>query len=206
MEHISDLKSFLSVLFKNSEEGVVGLINVPNGYSIINNAQFDQIFSEHINYFTPMSILKLMKFIGFEILELNIDSNSNKIDLYVVKPKKMLGPVFNSFNLKRQYHKEKLRNQLSNSKVYGIWGAGQKTISFSTLLPNDLNIIHFFDSDASKEGYLMPGIDIPIELPTQHKIQACDGIIIFAVSYLNEIKNLLIQNYGFNGEILAVDT
>jgi len=204
LEHIKEPMLFMQTLFNFLEEGGVGLINVPNGYSIIKEARYDQIISEHENYFTPSSLLHLAKNSGFEVLELNIDSEALELDLYITKHRS-IGETSNYIGDKKRRDSENLKNQLTTHKKIAIWGAGQKTVSYSSLLPTDIQIKHLFDNDKNKEGFYVSGIPIPVEKPSKEKVQACDVILIFASSYVSEIKKTLKENYGFSGKIITID-
>ena len=203
LEHIKEPLIFMRVLFNFLNEGGVGLINVPNGYSIINEARYDQIVNEHENYFTPNSLIFLARNSGFEVLELNVDRDTLEIDLYISKPKTTL-TTSNAIGTKKLADSENLKNQLSIHKKIGIWGAGQKTATFSSLLPSDIQILHLFDNDKDKEGYYVSGINIPTEIPTKENVQACDVILIFASSYILEITNTLKKNYHYSGKIITI--
>jgi len=203
LEHVKEPDRFMKALFNKLEPGGAGLINVPNGRLIIESFRYDQIISEHENYFTPKSLIYLAQTAGFEVLELVDDRNSLEIDLYIRKPIQN-NRNSTSINLKKINDADNLRKQLISYSSIGIWGAGQKTVSYSALLPENILIAHFFDNDPTKYGYYVSGIGIPIEAPTKEKVSACDAIVIFASSYYSEIKESLENSYGYSGNIVAI--
>ena len=41
--------------------------------------------------------------------------------------------------------------------------------------------------------------------PDREKISDCEVVIIFAISYKNEIEEILRKEYGFQGKIISMD-
>lgn len=46
---------------------------------------------------------------------------------------------------------------------------------------------------------------VQIIKPDREKISDCEVVIIFAISYKNEIEEILRKEYGFQGKIISMD-
>ncbi len=64
-EHVENPKQVLESIAKKVEVGTVLVIEVPSLDTLLRNHRFDQIFHQHIQYFSCRSISTLMQSIGF---------------------------------------------------------------------------------------------------------------------------------------------
>ena len=65
---------------------------------------------------------------------------------------------------------------------------------------------YIFDSNPlfTGGGYLCNS-NVQISKPDREKINEFEVVIIFAISYKNEIKEILRKEYGFQGKIISMD-
>ncbi len=64
---------------------------------------------------------------------------------------------------------------------------------------------YVFDSNSVfYRGYLCNS-NVQVSQPDKEKINECEVVIIFAISYKNEIKEILRKEYGFQGKIISMD-
>lgn len=183
----------------------VGLINVPNGSLIFQKKLYHQVLCEHINYFSPDSLVTLAVRAGFEILELQSDHDAYELNMFVRKPSTFRDYTANGIGARKIRDRDALINILRHYGHCGVWGAGAKAALFGQLLPHDANIDHFFDSDDRKIGLYSSGIPVPIETPSAETVNACDAILIFAASYTDEILKTLREKYGYRGAVIRFD-
>lgn len=194
---LETIKSAYNIL---SDRGC-GLINVPNGQLITSMHMYDQIISEHINYFTPLSLAYLAEKAGFDIIGVDVLDDILELDIYIRKS------VRNNKSISecKEEQKSILADMLKKNKVITIWGAGNKANKYSALLSKDIKICHVIDSSKSKQGKYVSGIDIPIEIASKEIIKQSDAIIIFATTYKDEIVNDLQHKYNYHGRIIFFD-
>lgn len=197
-EHLEDLYAPLKKAFDCLVDGGVGLINVPNGTQILEQGLYHQINFEHINYYSPYSLALLCKNAGFDIIDIESDSSAIEINIYVRKPPSILS--LNACREKQQ-KKLKLNEFLATVSSYAIYGAGAKTLYYSSLLTNTNKAKYLFDSNPEKENKYIAGISKPVCQYNIQRAMRCDAIVIFASSYAYEIINKL-KNDGYLGKIV----
>lgn len=200
LEHVEDPVQILQDAFSVLNLGGVGLLEVPNGLKIVRSGSYHSIFSDHLNYYTPLSLAKLAYRVGFDVLSVKESLNGDHLEAYVKKP----GELVKVNDIRKQQAKfiESISNQYES---IGIWGAGAKAFSFLNQLRLKEKINNIFDSDPCKHGFFIPGTDIVISAPSKELISRCDAIIIFALSYQNEIRECLLKEYNYSGEIIVAN-
>ncbi|OPH54543.1 hypothetical protein BC351_31685 [Paenibacillus ferrarius] len=199
-EHLCDFYSILDYAYEILEPGGVGLINVPNGQSIVEKSLYHQVICEHVNYFTPFSLATMVKKSKFDIIEIENVTDTTELDIYVRKPKKHTG-----FNSAKEHQRKKLQQIIYNHKNITIWGAGAKSEVYSKLIDKTNTIKHLVDSSDDKVGLYISGIDLQIEKVQQSIINESDLIIIFASAYNKEITDTLRINYGYTNTIVCFE-
>jgi|GEM_PF-595065 len=205
-EHLEEPLKILRSAYRALIPGGVGLINVPNGQMIATHRLYHQIVCEHINYFTPDSLCAMARAVGFELIEIHNNSDTFELDLYIKKPIMSKEYVSdNGLQVHKQTDQQTLHNILSKYQRVAVWGAGAKTIVYSQLLPDDVHVIHCFDSDSSKFKLYVSGIKAPIESPSENALSECDVVLIFASSYTEQIIIELKNAYHYSGAIVRFD-
>lgn len=194
-EHLEQIKETVEYAYEILEDGGVGLINIPNGEQILQEGLFHQVTWEHINYFTPYSLALLCKNAGFRILALESDLEAIEMNIYLKKPKKSM-----PLDACRQKAQKALAQELSLCNTYAVYGAGAKAVTYSDFIEQH-KLKYVFDSDESKAGKYISGLDRPIEQVSRQKCDACDAVIIFASSYNEEIITKL-RRIGYTKEII----
>lgn len=202
LEHIVDVNEFARAYHKYMKEDGIGVINVPNGNEVFMKPCFSQIVMRHINYFSVYSLTGLLNKNGFEILEIENDISAMEITVYFRKNRKVQ-------NI--QEHVEKLSHALNEElcdyNQIAIWGAGGKADCYASLLQekNKGKILHIFDSDESKYGGYIGGLDISIEQPDTGIIEQMEAVVIFASTYNSEIIKDLTEIYNYKGKIIYIE-
>lgn len=199
-EHIPNPLQMLSLLYAISGNGAAGLIEVPNAQKMLSGNRYFDLFSDHINYFTPLSLCHLSRKAGFEVIQVRESFNGDYLEMYLRKQAQSL-----SMETKRE---RDLSFILENSSRYGnvsAWGAGAKAQAIMTALGDRLSLQYLFDTDPHKEHRYIVNCTAEVTQPTQEKIGRNDLIIIFAVSYQDEIIGLLKNTYGYTGDVLCLE-
>lgn len=75
MEHLENPKKAISVLFKKVDEGCVFLLEFPCLDPLLEKYRFDQIFHQHLHYFSVNSALRLIEEIGAELIDYSFNYN-----------------------------------------------------------------------------------------------------------------------------------
>lgn len=198
LEHIDQTQAALEYAFRCLVQGGVGLINVPNGEQIFENALFHQICFEHVNYFTPHSLSLACRAAGFALLSVEADYDTMELNAYVRKPGEK-----RSVNRAREHLKNELYRYLRKEARIGIYGVGAKAMYYAPLLQG-YTVERVFDSDAGKHGLYVSGLDKPITRYSPDAAEELDVMLIFASSYNREIIEFL-RASGFSKRIVYFD-
>jgi len=198
-EHLPSPKETLTKIYKMINNGGVGFIEIPNGAKTIYNKRYYDIFTDHVNYFTPTSLAKLAEECGFIVVKIEETFGGDYLECYLKKDENHL-----SIEQKRTSDLNFIKDNIKNYKNVGAFGAGAKGYAILTALGNEPSLKFIFDNDPNKQGKYLPNIPTPITLPTPEDISKLDLIIIFAASYQNEIITNLKNKYNFSGDIIGL--
>ncbi len=75
MEHIEDPKGLLEKLFSNTDDSTSFVFEFPCFDPLLENFRFDQVFHQHIHYYSVQSFLKLLGLLGAEPIGYTINYN-----------------------------------------------------------------------------------------------------------------------------------
>lgn len=149
------------------------------------------VFSDHVNYFTPQSLCTLANRVGFEIISISEEFNRNHMSLFVRKPFHLYIHMREALD-----RDKKILNGLVRSiEKLGILGIGAKARSFIQLLDNKSNISHIWDVNALIWGKYSDSTTTVIHVPSKEEVTNDGVILIFAAAYTEEIINSL-KKYG----------
>jgi 2-polyprenyl-3-methyl-5-hydroxy-6-metoxy-1,4-benzoquinol methylase len=204
LEHIKNPKMFLNFLsqMKNSRgEAPYIYIEVPNMTYILKNLMFEDIFYEHVNYFTDFSFDEMFPkndyLETFDDQYISVfaklsDLSSNE-DLVVSYSKKYTDQKFEILQEKR----DRIIHDYSNKKLI-IWGCGAKgnTLAFMLKQKNSNIEIACVDVDTNKQGKYLSGSGFLIQaFEDVADVSSYDSILVMNSSYVNEIKDIIPQAY-----------
>jgi SAM-dependent methyltransferase len=199
-EHVSNPVQILQMVRNIMGNDAVGLIEVPNAQKMLSENRYFDLFSDHINYFTPLSLCNLARRVDFEVISIQESFNRDYLELYVRKKQRAL-----TLDAKRESDFAFLKNAAARYKNISAWGAGSKAQAIMTALGNELKLMHIFDSDPYKDGRYLVNCSTQVVKPSQETIKDNDLIVIFAVSYQDEIIESLKKEYGYSGDILCLE-
>jgi len=199
-EHLAQPARILSIINTLVKEEAVGLIEVPNAQKMLGENRYFDLFSDHINYFTPSSLCHLAGNTGFDIISIRECFNRDYLEMYIRKRRNSV-----SLEEKRESDFIFLKNAVAGYRTVSAWGAGSKAQAIMTALGSDLGLTFIFDTDVSKHGKYVINSMARITSPTRETVRGNDLIIIFGVSYQDEIISLLTDEFGYSGDILCLE-
>ena len=201
-EHLPDPLDVLLGIKSMLNPRAVGLIEVPNGYKDMRNKCFYSFFPDHINYFSVNSLVALASQAGFNVVSCHESFGGDYLELFVRNDtdelvKKCLGDMAIVRDNVCRNLLEKIKSFSPQKKIM-IFGCGAKTLSiFSGFRENiSEHIIGVIDSDPNKQGLYIPNTSIKILSLSQSQTLKPDVIIILALSYVDEIKNIIKKNFS----------
>ncbi len=199
-EHLTDPVVMLVTIHKLLAQDGVGLIEVPNAQKIVSESRYFDVFSDHLNYFTPASLCLMGARTGFEVVMLRESFNRDYLEIYLRKTRPPL-----PLESKRARDLAFIKDAASRYARISAWGAGSKAQAIMTALGDVLNFEYIFDTDVHKHGRYVVNCAAEIVAPTSEMIHSNDLIIIFGVSYQEEILSLLRDSYQYKGDVLCLE-
>jgi len=177
LEHVVDPKKFLKKMIDVGDEKTLFIFEVPGLISLLTRGRFDQIFHQHIQYFTPQSFKYLLKELGCELVTIEEnylhwgamqvafkkgkpEGKEDKAALSIVDFKEKILKQYEIFKGQCQKTREYL--EVCEGKLYG-YGAGlMMPVLFYHLgiTPDIIDTI--IDDDPNKKGlsYINLGVNI----------------------------------------------
>lgn len=210
MAHIDDTKDvFEGVKNLIGEDGVF-VFEVHWVGNLIGDGGFDQIYHEHLCYFSLTALKKLVEQFGLKIFDVRlVPIHGESLRVYVgknfeasdsidefLKKEKELGldkaETFLKFSEKVEKNKEKLKNLLLELKKEGKkilgYGAPAKGNTLLNYFGINGDILDFLtDTTPLKQGMYSPGTRIPIHHPEKLEATKPDYILLLAWNYADAI-------------------
>jgi 2-polyprenyl-3-methyl-5-hydroxy-6-metoxy-1,4-benzoquinol methylase len=225
LEHIIDIESFIKNISKLLSKDGILFISVPNvdNFYLQKTNCFQQFSTEHVNFFTQITLYTLFYMYDFDLLAYKEDTNelSKTINydifaLYKRVREENSHTLFHDYegvrniqkyiskNLKEEFELSiKVKEKLKDIDDYIIWGVGASTLR---LLDNGIDIIKIVFFIDSNEVYQNKFIrSISILSPESDKLQYYYKIpiVIISYAYTNEIKEQ-INKLGLKNEVISI--
>jgi len=183
MEHISDPKKLLENLYTMADDETIFLFEIPCFDILLEHFRIDQIFHEHLQYFSFNSFTDLLKRLGFDLIDFTF--NLSHWGALLVTFKKTTGHCTRPVENKRQYPKivpsrikscyQNFQQQMKTTsesikefEAEGLWGYGAALML--PVLGYHLNtdfskFVSILDDDPLKDGTGYINLPIKIEHP-----------------------------------------
>ena len=209
--HIDDPYDFINGCKNLLKPNGILILEFPDLDQLLKKNSFDTIYHEHRNYYSKLSLLKILKkvdinIIKFEKLEymsgsLRIYVKNSRFKKIIFKEKKISENVkkFNDFKLKIQLIRDKLLNFIKKKKEEGkiIVGFGAATkgntlLNFCNINSKDVKFI--LETSIHKIGKFTPTSAIPI-IDERKKIKF-QALIILPWNLNKYLKNKIKKNWN----------
>ena len=204
-EHVVDPVKSLQNLKPFLAENVDVILEVPSSPRMINQLRLDQIFSQHINYYSPESLQKLMKPLNLELIEIS-HNYSYWGGTQILHFSNYLVPDKPNYNLKLSLEKVResidlFANDFRNVK-YRInnapgrifaYGAAQMLPIIEYHLGDAFDLVEsIFDDNDERIGRYYPMDKRKIKKLTEFEFKDSDTVIITALDSAKQlVTNLL---------------
>lgn len=199
LEHIDDINFFFKKLYKITTNNCKYFFEFPSIEYIYLNRRYDQIFHQHLQYFSLKSINKLLNKNGFEIKSYKFNPNhwgalliyfkkksSNrlknefKFNYYQITKKNLL-KSYKNFTQANYNLKNLLDNFYKNKDKIYFYGASQMLpIIFYHLKIKPNKIEFVIDDDISKNGLTYSNLPIKIRYLKKIKFNNDDVVVVSA--------------------------
>src|SRR3989338_2231639 len=210
LAHIDDIQSVFKGIGKLLKQNGVCVFEAHFVGNLIGKGGFDQIYHEHLCYFSLHALSHLMKRFGLKILDVTTvpihgeslrvtvgktDSPKRSVELFLRKEKKIgLHKIetFRQFANKVENNKRALislieRLKAQNKKItgYGAPAKGNTLLNFYGIGPDMLD--HITDTTPLKQGLFAPGSKIPVVPPEENAKNPPDYILLLSWNYTDAI-------------------
>lgn len=210
MEHVEHPKELLSLLLKLSDENTTFIFEFPCFDPLLEQIRFDQVFHQHLQYYSVRSFLTLLDILGAELIDFTFNYTYWGAILIAFKkttsksakrnqqdfqgfPKKTVESVQERYSVFKNQMKEcnYVLDGLNKDKLYGYGGALMLPILGYHLGRDFSDFKAIFDDDPNKDdlGY----INLPVRIKNPENVDFKDlSICLTAMDNRRPIiKNLV---------------
>lgn len=211
LAHIPDTFEVMKAISKSLKPNGILVAECGDQKGIISGDYLDNVYHEHIDYYSPNSFATLAKRAGLiveEVTEINTHGVSfriiarkkdgesitslDKVDLVKTKETVLAGI---------EKRKQRILSELQGREFVAYGAAAKAVTSLYTLNIIDEKIVGVVDDNDLKQGMFFPGTDILITDPAQIDKNAV--ILVAAWNVYQDIKDKLVAR-GHLGEILCM--
>lgn len=202
----------------------VFIIEVQYLLNMLKDLTFDNIYHEHVNYWSVTCLKKYLKKFDlflFDVEKINTHGGSirayvsNNIKLFKIKStvdkilneEKKFGidkfKTFNKFALKIDELKNNFQKNFEKLKHQKIvfYGSPAKATTKLNFYRLKSGVFETIEDNHLKIGKIIPGVNVLICNKKNYIKKKLDYVIVLAWNYLNEIKN---KNKDLNGKFISI--
>ena len=210
--HADDLQSIATGAFRLLKERGVFIIEVQYLLDTLNDLTFDNIYHEHVNYWSVTSLNNFFERLGFKITDVeHIDTHGGSIRVYAQKRGATVKPSVRSFLMKekecglldfntykrfaekvetrkRRFKKNLDTLKANSNRIVGYGSPAKATTALNYFGISNDQIDFIVEDNPLKQGKYLPGINIPIKGKDALKVLGPnDVVIILAWNFAKEI-------------------
>jgi SAM-dependent methyltransferase len=211
--HADDLKSIANNVFKVLKSSGVFIIEVQYLLDTLKDVTFDNIYHEHVNYWSVTSLNNFFKILNLQLFKVeHVNTHGGSIRAYIQR--KLTNVIDNSVNIfldnERDFgisdfkvyeeFKQNIANLKSKTlkKVNEIRNSGKSIVGYgspakaTTVLNyygiSNQHIDYIIEDNELKHNRFLPGMKIPIKSKTKALQNPPDYILVLAWNFLEDIK------------------
>jgi hypothetical protein len=204
LEHIADPKHQLSRLVDAAADDALFVLEVPDFDAMVRNVRFDQVFHQHIHYFSLASFLKMIADAGGHYLDHRINPHNWGGTIIVAFTKTRQNAVQmaparpTTAQTERQYALFQARMaglramiEAQDGEIWG-YGAAQMLPTLAYHLDSDMSFLAgILDDCKFRPGLTYPHIPVRIRRPTDDTDLSQSTVIVTALDAVQPILNRL---------------
>lgn len=206
LEHISDPQLVLQKLIDCTTDNALFLFEVPGFDAMVTRGRFDQVFHEHLQYFSLSSFEALLSKLGAELIGYRENYHNWGALLIAFRKKRSVQKQFKAVFRKKDLEKKlnlffrqmdstrKTLLEFRKSRVYG-YGAALMLPVLAYHLKTDLSFMEaVIDDDRTKDGYFYANLPLQVKHPDSIEDFNDATIFITAIDNVRPIMMKLLQN------------
>lgn len=205
LEHISQPKAFMEKIIAKASDNAIFFFQFPILETILEECRFDQVFHQHLNYFSINSLIYMLDEFGCGLIDYTINYNHWGAAIFAFQKggdnsrfKDRTWPIerndildrYSSFCIDLEETSKRIR-YFKNQKIYG-YGAALMLPVLSYYLKDDLSTLQcVVDDDKKKDGLFY--INLPVPIMHKSRIDDIDDsvVLLTAISSKINIKRIL---------------
>jgi 2-polyprenyl-3-methyl-5-hydroxy-6-metoxy-1,4-benzoquinol methylase len=203
IEHIASPVDFLAVIRRaiGSRNGVRLFVETPSFDWIVQNHVLQDIFYEHVNYFTAATLAHALTAAGFVPLNIGPVFGEQYVwaESIASAPRTLPRSCDDDAIFHRvQSYADSIEADIARMRVLAeaapsaLWGAGAKGVTFAALVdPERTRIACLIDINPRKQGTFVPGTGHAVVSPADAKRRGVKRVIVMNPNYRKEIQALL---------------
>jgi SAM-dependent methyltransferase len=211
--HIGDLHRFMTGVVRLLDDDGTFVIEVPWAKELLDRNEFDTVYQEHVSEFSLLSMVKLGRFFGLEVVDVHrLPIHGGSMRVFFRRASKvtatpaveeMLGEelaggmldavTYDDFADRIEAVRSDLIDMLRELKGQGLkiagYGApakGNTLLNYFGVGPDDLDFL--VDRNPLKQGLYSPGMKIPILSPEAIETERPDILMVLAWNFFEEIR------------------
>jgi 2-polyprenyl-3-methyl-5-hydroxy-6-metoxy-1,4-benzoquinol methylase len=223
LEHIQPTAEFMATVRRAIGDRAADVFfMIPETARILEDCAFEDVYYEHVSYFTRASLAELFSRTGFTVQDLGNEYDGQYLTILattngtapatapVVDPSparvaELVDGFPALFERKVGFWRDRLAEVRAAGRKAVIWGSGSKGVSFLTTLGLGTgDIVGAVDINPHRHGYFMPGTGHRILAPDELPDIAPDVIVVMNGIYREEIAADA-RKLGVDAEILTLD-
>jgi hypothetical protein len=209
LEHIPAARRFadaVRIVAAQSAPGMRIFIQIPESERILRDCAFEDIYYEHCNYFTELSLAGLFARCGFAIEEIAREYEGQYLAIVgrftgaqlkerdqeeIDDLSRLVEDFKSAFARKIQAWDEFVSSHARRGRRIVIWGSGSKGVSFLSAISRNDTISHVVDINPHRQGKFMVGTGHPIIGPRDLPAINPQTVIAMNRVYTQEIRDML---------------
>jgi hypothetical protein len=217
-QHLRDINSFANGVFNLLDEKGLWVLEFPYWIHDLQTNQFDQIYHEHVYYYSILPLKLMMEKHGFNIirvekqkihggtLRLVMSKNDSyyesdlSIDDFVESERAYDLEYYKNWGMQVNEHLEKCKKiildiKLQNKKIVAFGAAAKGCIFLNSINLTDNEIEYIIDDTDIKQGKYMPGTGLKIVGRENIDFNEIDYILILAHNFSDFIIESFKDSY-----------
>ncbi len=164
------------------------LIEVPNLDGIIAGGRLQDVYAEHLSYFTPAALARAIEQAGFRLLELGTLEGGDYLECAAMPARRGIERLASDLAGLRRRVRALIRGARNAGRTVAVYGAGGRGVSLLALIgARDLGLAYAVDADAKKWGRRTPVTRLPVVSPAVLRRRPTDDLLITATAFQDEI-------------------
>ena len=226
LEHIPAAGRFMRLaaqVAKNSAPGMRLFIQIPESERIFRDLALEDVYYEHCNYFTEVSLAGLFRRNGFTVEEVTREYDGQYLTILgryageaaaagsgagadaegVAALRRLVMRFAATWADRVAEWRATVEQRRAQGGRIAVWGSGSKGVSFLHAIGGGEGVSHVVDINPHRQGRFMVGTGHPIVGPATLREVAPTTVVVMNAVYRQEVADLL-GGLGLQPEILAL--